>query len=272
MSEITYTSTIKKPCAFCKKLFRARLSEIEIGKGKYCSTGCRAEGLSAHAEIIASLPCTGAGIAYHVGTSKYSVMHTINRLCKAGRMHAAGLCRTFPHPGKRGVIYTVYFEAGPAPSDDFPPDAKPALSFFLKKMVLDVMPATGPQIMAATDLSRSTVAKLVNELRAEKRVYVKGWKRPKSKGVFMAVYAPGAAADVPCQLERRTKKDAYARYIKRLDRSGKLEAFREKSKEKRGHLKMRKVTGDPLLNALFGSPVERRKKERNVLADKAVSA
>ena len=69
--------------------------------------------------------------------------------------------------------------------------------------ILAAMPATLPQLVAATGYKRNTVKTYLSDLKKSGRVHVGEWSRHES-GQPLAVYAAGEGVDAIKRVSRRT--------------------------------------------------------------------
>lgn len=255
-----YLPSVTRKCLTCGKPFTGFQCEVKTGRAKYCSSSCASEGVSRFPEIVAAAPGTIPEIADRIGGSPDSLTYSIRRLCEMGRLHASGVVPNVNRTTEKSPFFLVTFAPGPSPIEGTPVSARAALTFFLCRMVLDAMPGMQSEIVARTGIPSSTVAKLVRDLRAAGKTHIARWRRAKGTGTFTPVHVVGAGVDAKCTLKRLTPQELQARFRKRLERSGKAEEYRAQISERRKHARMRTISGDPLTNALFGTPKQRKQK------------
>lgn len=255
-----YRHSVEVPCAQCGTVKKQFQADIDNGGGKYCSTACQAEGQSRHAEILAAAPGTIREIAARLGSDEYTICHPIRRLCRAGRMHASGLVVAGEQTARSHFL--VVFSAGPGEDPDVPTSAREALPYFLDQMIVAAMPGTTRAIAKATGITERTVASRIVHLRAAKKCHTGRWKRSKGKGYPAAVHTAGEGVDAP-MIAPLTRQERFANWMKRLRRTGNIEQHLAHRREVAAYKKLRTTTGDPLLNALFGSPAQRKQRQES---------
>lgn len=257
-------------CHHCGGYVYVAPSHAESGHGKYCSKYCASLGKSWAPKIRAALPATTVELAQKTGARGCVIARTLKRMTELGLAHPSGMTIADAAKGKR--FPTLVFDFGPQPDPHVPmDDLKKTLSYFIEQALLAAMPGRLMQLAERTGLSTDTTYKYVTAMHAKidpdgKRAitFIRSWRRPR-KGPRVPVYERGRGKDAPDKFEPYTRREIYERQIARLKMFGNFEAYRARLQEgqrERRAAKRRTQEGDPLLNALFGAPAERRKQER----------
>lgn len=252
-------------CYQCGKPMKVINGEARKGRGKYCSLACNDLGKSIYPSVLAHLPGTTASIALALGMPYKTVSESIGRMARRGMLHPVGIEAGCSAAGMVGLR----FAAGPQPDERVPLSLKLALVHFVGEAILAAMPATSAKIREKTGLEESTISKRIKEMRAvvnargwQQLCFIRSYKRTLGgRGPFLPVYDRGPGRDQPCKIEPLTRKEKTARWRRKLLRDGRKDELDERHRE-RQRARKRETTGDPLLNALFGAPADRRKQDR----------
>lgn len=248
---------------------RVPFSAARAGLGKYCSNACANEGRSNADAVIAALPATVYSIASSVGITPHAAVKTIRRMVGKGLMHPSGLELAQRRTGSE--YHTLVYSAGAAPDGVPVDDLKRALLHFQQQALLAAMPGTLPQLAAATGLHVNTVSRFLKAMRGEpdaagfySAAHIRSWRRP-HKGAHMPVYERGRGRDAVDKFVPRTRSERHQRLVAKLERLGKIGEYRARDaqrRQERRKAQRRLMDGDPLVNAIFGTPTDRRKKDR----------
>lgn len=119
----------------------------------------------------------------------------------------------------------------------------------VRETVLAALPATQAEIHAKTGVSQAAVSRWLTYLRACSDAHIGAWRRPVA-GPAVAVYHPGAGADVVCTLKRYTQKDRDRRSRAVRRKNGDWED--RKAAERSRYWRDKPVQRDALTAALFG--------------------
>lgn len=261
-----------RACRHCGVTIKVPFSDARNGLGKYCSYECANKGRSHTSEILALLPATIYEVAEKMGVKPNDSVKTMARLVDKGLAHPSGMKQVLRETGKS--YQTLIYSAGDSPDPAVPVlSLKATLSYFIEKSVLDAMPGTYMDIIEKTKMSMTTVKKIVYMLRksvredgTKERCFIRSWRRPK-QGKYLPVYQAGPGKDVACKFKPKTRQERNLVYIAKLRRLGKLDEHRELDYSRRRAKRAERSTirqGDPLLNALFGAPSQRKQKQENV--------
>lgn len=248
----------RRTCYCCGKQFDVFDSDAAMGAGKFCSNDCKNLGVGPQAAVLANLPGTSEQITQRTGMQQKHAMQAVARLVKKNQVHYAGLVLAQPAaPGRNQRTLVMQYAAGPQPDSKVPAKNWDAIAYFYRQIILAAMPGTKAQIIQRTGMDHATALKHVDAMHAEGGIcYIKRWRKGK-QGAHMAVYQPGEGKDAPDTIKALTTSERYARFTAK---PGRLDELRANQREYMRIQRMRKVGGDPLLNALFGAPAQRKQK------------
>ncbi|MBB5610412.1 MULTISPECIES: hypothetical protein [unclassified Janthinobacterium] len=120
------------------------------------------------------------------------------------------------------------------------------------EFVLGAMPGTKADIVIKSGVSQATVLRWVNQLHAERKIYICSWKRHPRAGAAMAVYAVGSLPDAPCRLKHQTKLQTRLRFEAKAKQDGRWDRMQARWRSKYW-IRKAAAAGDPLVAALFGA-------------------
>lgn len=245
-------------CAHCGKEFKVFHSYIVDGCGKYCRIECARQGRSNFPAILGALPGTLAEIVEKAGIGEKSVARTVTRMAARGMLHAVKLAPAPSVEGKKQSALVLYFEAGPSPLEDAPLHLRELLYWLYDRVILKAMPGGQDDIARKTGIPQSSVSTHLTAMHKARMCHIKDWKPgEKGKGKFVAVWKRGKGLDAPCTLRALTAAEHHQNRIRRVVEAGKMEEFRHRRQDAQKRLRLRR-RGDPLINALFGAPKERK--------------
>lgn len=246
----------RRTCHCCGAEFDVFESDAAAGAGKFCSIPCKNMGAGPQAIVLDCLPGTSEEIAKRSGLEQKQAMQAMARLIAKNMAHYAGLV---PAPeakeGKKRRFFTMKYAAGPQPIPSMPAKMWDATARFYRKMISEVMPGTKKQIMTRTGIDPATVLKHVDAMHADGECHIKRWRKAPKKGHHMAVYEKGPGMDAPDTIKPLTMEE---RYIRFRSKPGRVEALRANQREYMRIRRIRLKKGDPLINALFGTPQQRK--------------
>lgn len=121
-----------------------------------------------------------------------------------------------------------------------------------RRAVLDALnkPGNQDQVKRRTNLSKTTVWRLVTALHAEGAIRIVGWRRTKGGGPFMATYKAGAGVDKPCPIVPYTEAEKSRRYHAR-QREERAELAQARGLALAWADRATQVR-DPMIEAMFG--------------------
>jgi len=114
------------------------------------------------------------------------------------------------------------------------------------------------QLIDRTGFSRGGVSDMLKELHSTGKCRIQRWRKSACKPI--AVYAAGPGQDSKTKPVPMTSAERDARYIKKLERTGRLGERQARMASNRRALIARK-NGDPLVAALFGMGRAQQAKE-----------
>lgn len=259
-----------RTCHHCGGPLKVYNSDASRGAGKYCSEHCQAMGKSLYPRILALLPATLPAIAAKLGLPVLKVSQSIGRMAKRDLLHPCGIV---PGRADGSVHVLMLFKPGPQDDEKAPRLLNKALPYFVSKAILGALPASTARISEITGLDHSTITVRLRAMRAvvsdsgwQQVCFIRSYKRTLGRGgAFVPIYERGPGKDQPCKLKRHTPQEKWARakrsvaYLqKKRERAEQAAAKRQRRVAERRQIR----EGDPLLNAFFGSPADRRKQDR----------
>jgi predicted transcriptional regulator len=231
--------------------------DISRGGGKYCSRDCQSAGMGYKALVMAALPATISQLMARISCSPDTIYKMLKRLASNREIHASGVVPSEYEGRKSAGLLAVVYAAGPGNDPEEPANPRAALTYWYRKLMLQAMPCAQKDFPKRIGIDSGTVNRLIHKLHSEGLCHIGYWRKPK-QGPPVAVYRRGAGQDVLCTVvyepkierDRRTlaarrKKDPER--VRDIERSAKIRA------------RVRKK-GDPLTNALFGTPQQRKQK------------
>lgn len=269
MTTIQPRGSEMRNCYHCGVQMKVINGEARKGHGKYCSQACNDMAKSIYPAVLAQLPGTTASIAQSLGVPYKTASESIGRMVRKGLIHPTGIEAGCSAAGAVGLR----FAAGPQPDKRVPLSLKLALPHFVAEAILAAMPATSAKIREKTGLEESTISNHIRAMRAvvndrgwQQLCFIRSYKRTLGgRGPFLPVYERGPGKDQPCKIEPRTDREIYLRKKRKAMREGRAEELAERHRERQRARKrrdQRETTGDPLTNALFGTPADRRQQDR----------
>lgn len=245
-------------CNCCGEAFLAYTSDIKDGGGKYCSRKCTNLGRGYQSMILAALPGDMQQIVERTGLTQKHAVEVAGRMLRNGLMHATGLVpNTYGAVTKMHSRFILMYAAGPSADPAVPLNLRAALGYFYNLRIISVMPATKKRIERKSGIDKATILKRVDDMHAAGKCHIKGWDKGK-QGAPMAIYGKGPGKDAPCDVVPLTDQQKYRRYMDKIDRTGRREEWRKRNVEQKRNRVIRTVTGDPFINALFGTPAQRK--------------
>lgn len=247
---------IEHICAHCKETFLITGARVNQGEGKYCSVQCKHASAGRVGKILNALPGTFGEIAKKVGVPQKNVQAALSRLMKDGRVHFTGLIET-NYPAHNMAKHALNFALGPFPDDwSLPRVIREAVPVMIDKLILDAMPGYQASLSRKTGLCESSLSKIICRLHATKQCHIYRWKRI-IRGSAVPCYKVGKGKDVANNVVPYTRKEIMDRWFSRHEKTGKLAEYRaRRAAAERTRYKLK--NGDTLINALFGSPKERK--------------
>lgn len=132
------------------------------------------------------------------------------------------------------------------------------MSWNFRQFIINALPGTQTEILNRSGLCRKTVIKWVRQMRANREIHITRWLKHPRSGPDIPVYALGDQKDAPNRLKKLTKKQICARYYAKAKADGRYDNMQAKWRKRHWEEKACRE-GDPLINALFGTPAERLK-------------
>lgn len=248
-------------CANCGTEFTKQRKAVEEGtRGKYCSPTCQYEASGYKRPILAAMPGTMQAICARTGFSETTVIRRIKAMRESSLCHIA---RVVPAPADRSdksPDFCLLYDRGPGYLEGVPLDARAALSFFYRLMVLGSMPATQSEIGDITGLSKNAVLRIVRAANAAGDCHIISWRKADNHQ-YVARHAAGAGRNRTApKLVPLTTAEISARYKVRLTKAGKMDEYREKHAKRQRDAKTRRK-GDPFQNLFFGTPAQRKQRQ-----------
>lgn len=118
--------------------------------------------------------------------------------------------------------------------------------------VLEAMPGSRDEIIAATGLGLATVWRWVEDLVASNEAHLHRYKVSPSGGPLIAIYHPGPArkGHIPAKPRLSTDLERTRKYRRNARKSGAWEDIKAKSRA--AYWRKKQPQRDPLVAALFG--------------------
>lgn len=175
-------------------------------------------------DCIADQAKTTKQIAAELYMSRASVAIYLKRLMDSTPRHAHIERYELPTTGRA----TPFYRLGNKPDAVFQPYyvRKPKQPDRKTARIMDILelltvPHTVHEICAEITLTPSGVRRYLQELKADKRIYIKGWRHPGKRGDLAPIYALGNRPDAPKRGESRSErykrekadKDKYERIL-----------------------------------------------------------
>jgi hypothetical protein len=248
-------------CANCGQEFTVQRKQVEEGRrGKYCSLTCKYESTGYKHKVLAAMPGTLQAICARTGYTETTAIRCVKSLRESSACHVSQVVPAPADRSQKSPDFRLCYDRGPGGLADVPIDAREALSYFYRLMVLASMPATQSEICEITGLSKNAVLRIVRAAQAEKQCHIISWRRAENHH-YVARHAagPGHNRTEP-KLIPLTGAESSARYKERLTKRGKMPEYLAKHAKRQRDAKLRKK-GDPFQNLFFGTPSQRKQKQ-----------
>lgn len=248
-------------CVNCDTPFTIQTNKFEkLDGGKFCSRACKTESTGYRMPILAAMPGTLQAICARTGFTEYTVLRRIKAMRQSSLCHISQVVQSPADWASSKPDFTLCYDRGPGPLDDVPLDAREALTYFYRLMILASMPATQTKIIEITGLSQNSVFRMVRDAHAAGHCHIRSWKKSRGNQRLIAVYAPGKGKDAPKPVViPMTTSERSRAHVARLRKNGKIGDYLAREAERMRHRRVRR-DGDPLMNAFYGKPSTRIKK------------
>lgn len=250
-------------CVNCDTPFTIQTAKLErLGGGKYCSRACQTESTGYRLPILAAMPGTLQAICSRTGFTEYTVLRRIKSMRESSLCHISQVVRAPGDWAASKPDFTLCYDRGPGLLDDVPLDAREALTYFYRLMILASMPATQTKIIEITGLSQNSVFRMVRDIHAAGNCHIRSWKKSRGNQRLIAVFAAGKGKDAPKPVVApMTSAERSRAHVARLRKNGKIVDYLAREAERMRHRRIRR-DGDPLMNALYGAPAQRKSKQQ----------
>lgn len=212
--------------------------------------------------VMAAMPLSRREIVERLGVRSTSAFNIIRRLYGEGRIYISGW-QVRPDGGTYSAVYSARTSEDqkdlPKPLTRQETHCRRKLSAVeSEQRVLQAFNggrATIPELRDRLQISERTVSFVINRLHDKGSIYVCEWRRVKSGGPFMRVFAEKtnpSQVDVPCRIKPYSRKQLRQRMI------ASDESYVARERARQGVKKLIKAGGDPMIALLFGKvkPVE----------------
>lgn len=248
-------------CANCGASFWVQTLQIEKhSRGKYCSRACMRKRQGYRQAVLAAMPGTLNAICSRIGISESAAIRRIKALMAEGQCHAA---RLIPAPYDAlpgGPDLVLCYDRGPGQLDDVPHAVQKAMPYFYRLAVLASMPAPLSELAEITGLSLSTVSRIVRTAIDSGDCHTSSWRK-NVIGQYVGLYTAGPGRNrLKPKINKISGAESCRRYKARLVEAGQYEEFRTKENNRRKRQRTAQQ-GDPLVNAFFGTPAQRKQRQ-----------
>lgn len=240
-------------CTVCQNPFGVSPSKANRGAGITCSMECRAVVRGYTPRILAVLPATAAEAAEKSHVSLACARAILGRMVHAGTAHVIGFVQNPIASGNGAPTFMPVIAEGFPVNSEMPMDTRAAVTYHTRKLIIDDMPGTIPDIAISTQMPETSVRRMTLLLWREGKCHIGAWVRS-TRGKPVAIYHAGEGKDVPCKIKKLDKVTVQARYRKKLKRTADQDdAYDVRTAQQRTRYWVDKAKqGDPLVNALFG--------------------
>lgn len=161
--------------------------------------------IAAHMRIVrlTKYGASCAEVAQDIGSDVQLMSVALQMMRDSGHMHICGWKKALKGPNVPVYMWGAGDDA-PYPNPDYTPRAvsesvknRSGTVLFLKLWdALEWGGRTTPELAEYTGMTKATIRRAIRAGRANRVVYVDGWKQGEHGGVFVATYAAGSNVDV----------------------------------------------------------------------------